>query len=277
MSPLAVTVIIGGVACAFAWIASLVTGDTSWVDRLWSIVPMIYVWVFAVTAHLHNARLDVMAIVVTVWGVRLTYNFARKGGYSGVEDYRWPVLRASMTRWQFQLFNLFFIVLYQNALLVLISLPAWTAYQHRGTSFGVLDVLLTLAFLACTFAETVADQQQWDFQARKSAQVAAGQVPTPRFVQTGLFRFSRHPNYFFEIAQWWLIFFFGAVAARSVVEWTVLGPFLLTLLFIGSTRFTEKISLSHYPEYALYQRTTPPVVPWRTRRGVVTVQVGDRL
>jgi steroid 5-alpha reductase family enzyme len=277
MSPLAVVVIIGSVACAFAWIASLVTGDTSWVDRLWSIVPMIYLWVFAVTAHLHNARLDIMAIVVTVWGARLTYNFARKGGYSGVEDYRWAVLRESMTRWQFQLFNLFFIVLYQNVLLVLISLPAWTAYQHRDTSFGVLDVIVTVAFLACTFAETVADQQQWDFQTRKSAQVAAGQVPVAQFVQTGLFRFSRHPNYFFEIAQWWLIFLFAAVAARSVIEWTVLGPFLLTLLFIGSTRFTEKISLSHYPEYALYKRTTSPVIPWRTRRGVFTVQVGDRL
>lgn len=277
MSPFAVVAIIAGVACVFAWTASLVTGDTSWVDRLWSIVPVIYVWVFAITAHLQSARLDVMAIVVSVWGARLTYNFARKGGYTGVEDYRWSVLRASMTRWQFQLFNLCFIVLYQNALLVLISLPAWTAYQHRGASFGVLDVVLAIAFLACTLAETVADQQQWDFQLRKSAQVRAGQDPTPRFVQTGLFRFSRHPNYFFEIAQWWLLFLFGAVAARSVVEWTVVGPFLLTLLFIGSTRFTEKISLSKYPEYALYQRTTSPVIPWRRRRGVFTVQVGDPL
>lgn len=277
MSPLAVVIVIGAGACAFAWIASLVTGDTSWVDRLWSIVPVIYVWVFAVTAHLHSARLDVLAVVVTVWGARLTYNFARKGGYSGVEDYRWEVLRSSMSRWQFQLFNLFFIVLYQNALLVLISLPAWTAYQHRDASFNALDVIVMLAFLGCTFAETVADQQQWNFQVRKSAQIAAGQEPKPRFVQTGLFRYSRHPNYFFEIAQWWLVFFFGCVAAHSLIEWTVLGPFLLTLLFIGSTRFTEKISLSHYPEYALYQRTTSPVVPWRTRRGVFTVQVGDQL
>ena len=169
MSPLAVVIVIGAGACAFAWIASLVTGDTSWVDRLWSIVPVIYVWVFAVTAHLHSARLDVLAVVVTVWGARLTYNFARKGGYSGVEDYRWEVLRSSMSRWQFQLFNLFFIVLYQNALLVLISLPAWTAYQHRDASFNALDVIVMLAFLGCTFAETVADQQQWNFQVRKSA------------------------------------------------------------------------------------------------------------
>ena len=262
MSPLALTVIIAAAACAFAWIASLVTGDTSWVDRLWSIVPVIYVWVFAATANLSNVRLNVLAALVTVWGVRLTYNFARKGGYSGVEDYRWAVLRSSMRPWQFQLFNLFFIVLYQNALLVLISLPAWTAYQHRSTAFGPLDALLTMLFLLFTFGETVADQQQWDFQQWKSAEVRAGRTPNPRFLQSGLFRFSRHPNYFFELAQWWVACFFGIVAARSFAEWTVIGPVLLTLLFVGSTRFTEQISLSHYPEYELFQRTTSAVIPW---------------
>lgn len=262
MSPLALTVIIAAAGCAFAWIASLVTGDTSWVDRMWSIVPVLYVWVFAATAHLANARLDVLATLVTVWGVRLTYNFARKGGYSGVEDYRWEVLRSSMRPWQFQLFNLFFIVLYQNALLVLITLPAWTAYQHRSTAFGPLDALLTFLFLLFTFGETVADQQQWDFQQWKSAEVRAGRTPNPRFLQSGLFRFSRHPNYFFELAQWWVAFFFGIVAARSLAEWTVIGPVLLTALFVGSTRFTEQITLSHYPEYELFQRSTSAVVPW---------------
>src|SRR5579863_7750988 len=262
MSPLVLTVIIAAAGCAFAWIASLVTGDTSWVDRMWSIIPIIYVWVFAAAAHLGNARLDVLAALVTVWGVRLTYNFARKGGYIGVEDYRWAVIRSSMRPWQFQLFNLFFIVIYQNALLVLITLPAWTAYQHRSTSFGALDYVLTLLFILFTIGETVADQQQWDFHQWKNAEVEAGRTPNPRFLQSGLFRFARHPNYFFELAQWWVVFFFGAVAARSILEWNVIGPFLLTLLFVGSTRFTEKISLSHYPEYELYQRSTSAVIPW---------------
>jgi steroid 5-alpha reductase family enzyme len=274
MSPLALTVTLAAVACACAWIPSLITGDTSWVDRMWSIVPIIYVWVFASYAHLRNPRLDVMAALVTVWGVRLTYNFARKGGYSGVEDYRWAVIRASMRSWQFQLFNLFFIVLYQNALLVLIALPAWTAYQHRSTSFGAIDVLLTVLFLLFTVGETVADQQQWDFHQWKSAEVAAGRAPNPRFLQSGLFRFSRHPNYFFELAQWWVVFLFGAVAAQSVLEWTLIGPFLLTLLFVGSTRFTEQISRSKYPEYELFQRSTSAVVPWFAH-SVAIVQVPE--
>ena len=274
MSPLVLTVLIAVAACAFAWIASLLTGDTSWVDRMWSIVPVIYVSVFAATARLANPRLDVMAVLVTLWGVRLTYNFARKGGYRGVEDYRWEVLRSSMRPWQFQFFNLFFIVLYQNALLVLITLPAWTAYQHRSTPFGPFDVLLATLFLVFIIGETVADQQQWDFQQWKSAEVRAGRTPNPRFLQSGLFRFSRHPNYFFELAQWWVAFLFAVTAARSIFEWTALGPILLTLLFVGSTRFTEKISLAHYPEYELFQRSTSAVIPWFAH-SVAIVQVPE--
>jgi len=261
--PLFATVIVAAVACLFAWSASLVTGDTSWVDRSWSIVPVIYVWIFASYAGLANARLDVMAVLVTLWGARLTFNFARKGGYRGVEDYRWAVLRSRMRPWQFQLFNVFFIVLYQNAILVLITLPAYSAYDDRSrTPFGALDVVLAALFLLATVFETIADEQQWNFQSEKQARLARGEHASERFCTTGLFRYSRHPNYFFEVAQWWLLFLFGAVAAHSLWQWTVLGAVLLTLLFVGSTSFTEDITLSKYPEYADYQRRTSAVVPW---------------
>ena len=266
MTPILLITLISGAACLFAWIASLITGDTSWVDRMWSIVPAVYVWVFAEFANFTNARLDVMAAVVTLWGVRLTFNFARKGGYSGVEDYRWPVLRSRMPPWQFQLLNFFFIVIYQNVILVLITLPAWTAYQHRGsTPYGALDVVLALVFLACTLGETIADEQQWKFQSHKLAEVKEGRSPSAQFLESGLFRFSRHPNYFFELAQWWIFFLMGAVAAGSLFQWTIVGAFLLSVLFVGSTRFTESITLSRYPDYEDYQSRTSAVVPWLPR------------
>jgi steroid 5-alpha reductase family enzyme len=259
MSPLLLVVIIAAGASAFAWIASLITKDTSWVDRLWSVIPVVYVWVFAIAAGMQDARLNVIAVLVTVWGARLTYNFARKGGYTGVEDYRWAILRGRMTGWQFQLFNLFFIVIYQNAILVLITLAAFTAYENQG-DFGLLDVAVAALFLLLLLGETVADQQQWVFHKAK----AAGAAET-RFLTTGLWKFSRHPNFFFEQAQWWALFIFGAVAAGSLLQWTVLGPLLLTLLFVGSTVFTESITKSKYPEYADYQATTSPIVPWFSR------------
>jgi steroid 5-alpha reductase family enzyme len=266
VTPLFVVLCAAAGVCAFVWIASLVTHDHSWVDRIWSVVPVAYVWIFAAFAGLADPRLDVMAVLVTLWGARLTFNFARKGGYSGVEDYRWAVLRGRMPRWQFEFFNFFFIVLYQNAILVLIALPAFTAWQNRSTGFGVWDVLVTLLFLGLLAGETVADQQQWNFHAWKKAEKDAGRDPQPRFLQSGLWRFSRHANFFFEQAQWWTLFLFGVIAAGSILQWTVAGALLLTLLFVGSTVFTETITRSKYPEYAGYQATTSPIIPWPRRR-----------
>lgn len=263
MEPALVVFIVAGVVCAFVWIMSLITGDHSWVDRLWSIVPAVYVWIFAGFAGFADPRLNVMAVLVTLWAARLTFNFARKGGYTGVEDYRWPILRARMKPWQFALFNLFFITLYQNLILVLITFPALTAYEHRSTPFGVLDGVLAALFLALLAGETVADQQQWNFHQVKRA---GGPDFEPRFLQTGLWRLSRHPNFFFEQAQWWVLFVMGAVAAGSVLQWTALGAALLTGLFIGSTIFTESITKSKYPEYVDYQATTSPIIPWFPRR-----------
>lgn len=248
-------------ACAATWLLSLVTREFSWVDRIWSLIPIVYVGVFAGTANFADARLNLMLALVTLWGLRLTFNFARKGGYApGGEDYRWKILRDRMKPWQFQLFNLVFIVVYQNFLLLLITLPADVALRHR-TPLGWPDVVAAVAFLAFLIGETIADQQQWKFQQRKRAEIEAGREPAAGFLSTGLFAWSRHPNFFFEQAQWWTVYAFGAIAAGAVLNWTIVGPILLTLLFIGSTRFTESISRSRYSAYPEYQKRVSMLVP----------------
>ena len=274
MSPLIASLWVLAAVSLAVWVASLITREYSWVDRIWSIVPLVYVWIFAGAAGLSDPRLNLMAVVVTLWGARLTFNFARKGGYApGGEDYRWAVLRGRMSPGLFQVFNLFFITIYQNVILFLITMPALTAYENRSTPFGLLDGLLLALFVVFTVGETIADQEQWDFHRWKRAGTAAGREPRPRFLQSGLFRFSRHPNFFFEQAQWWVLFFIGAVAAGSVLQWTVVGAVLLTLLFIGSTVFTESISLSKYPEYADYKKRTSALIPWFPRKSRTDVPV----
>lgn len=273
MDPLTVVIVVFVVVCAFCWIASLITKDTSWVDRIWSVVPVVYAWIFAgfaLGAGEDASRLVVMALLVTAWGARLTFNFARKGGYTGMEDYRWAILRGRMRPWQFQIFNLLFIVLYQNALLVLITLPAFIAWQNPAPITG-WDVAFTVLFVAFLVGEFTADQQQWNYHQAKKA---AGGTLEPGFVTTGLFRFSRHPNFFFEQAQWWAFYAIGATSAVAsglglwggVVNWTIVGAALLTVLFIGSTIFTESISAGRHPAYAQYQRTTSMLVPWPPKR-----------
>ncbi len=269
MEPLTLTIIVAAVASAACWALSLITRDTSWVDRAWSVVPVIYTWIFtgaALASGIDSVRLVVMGLLSAAWGARLTFNFARKGGYSGTEDYRWAILRARMRPWQFQAFNLLFIVGFQMTLLVLITLPAQIALANPAP-FTPGDAVFAAAFLALLAGETIADQQQWNFHRRKRA---AGGTLQPGFLTTGLFRYSRHPNFFFEQAQWWVFYAIGATAAVAsglgflggALNWTIIGPALLTVLFIGSTIFTESISASRYPEYAHYRRTTSMIIPW---------------
>jgi steroid 5-alpha reductase family enzyme len=159
----------------------------------------------------------------------------------------------------------FFIVVYQNALLVLITLPAAVA-AAAGTPLTPWDAVWAVLFLGALAGETVADQQQWDFHRAKAR---AGGALAPGFVTTGLWRFSRHPNFFFEQMQWWLVYAFGATAAVAggagwwggVLNPSLVGAALLTVLFIGSTIFTESISAGKYPAYAQYRGQTSMLLP----------------
>lgn len=246
--------IFGGVT-AICWLASVVTREYSWVDRLWSVIPAVYLWVFA--ARGGGSRAILVAVLVTLWGVRLTFNFARRGGYApGGEDYRWGIIRARLPGWAFAVFNLLFISVYQNALLLGIALPGWTMAENRAP-LGGWDLLAAALFLGFLAGETLADQQRWNFHRDN----AAGGV-----LRTGLFRYSRHPNYFFEIAQWWVVFAFASIAAGTPFLWTGTGAVFLTLLFLGSTAVTEAISASRHPEFEDYKRVTSMLIPWPTRR-----------
>jgi steroid 5-alpha reductase family enzyme len=262
MDAVGVVATVAGAACALAWVLSLVTRDHSWVDRLWSVLPVVYVWIVASHGRPLDPRLVLMTVLVTLWGARLTANFARKGGYTGTEDYRWAILRGRMPRWAFELFNLLFIVLFQNAVLVLITLPAFAVAAGPTRPLGPLDAVAAAAFVLLLAGETIADQQQWSFHRRKAAPNYEG----PRFLQTGLWRFSRHPNFFFEQAQWWVFYAFAATATGSLLHWSIAGPLLLSALFVGSTAFTESITLARYPEYSAYRATTSRTIPMPPRR-----------
>jgi len=112
--------------------------------------------------------------------------------------------------------------------------------------------------------EFFADQQQWNFHQHKKAELAAGRTVHPGFLQTGWFSVSRHPNFFAEQAQWWVLMFWAAAITGNILEVASIGAIILTALFIGSARFTEEISVSKYPEYRDYQRRVSMMVPsWR--------------
>lgn len=252
----------GGFA-ALCWVLSLITKEYSWVDRLWSITPPLFAVHFAAHAGFDDARLNLMASLTVLWGVRLTYNFARKGGYKpGGEDYRWEEIQGKIgPRW-FQALNATFLAPFQNFLLLSIVVPSYAAYRAAGAPLNGLDYAAAAAFIVFLVGESVADEQQWRFQTAKHAAIARGEQPKHEFITTGLFRYSRHPNFFCEQAMWWTYYVFSVAAGAGWLNRTITGAVLLTLLFQGSTWLTEKISLRKYPAYARYQQTTSRLMPW---------------
>lgn len=260
---LTVALAIAALLAVACWVVSLATDNYSQVDRLWSLAPPFYALLFAAWARFGDARLNLMATLALLWGARLTYNFARKGGYRpGGEDHRWPEVRRTLGPVGFQILNATFVAPFQNLLLLLLALPADVAGQ-AATPLNWLDLATAVAFLLFWLGEAIADQQQWRFQTAKQA---GGAAAAAGFVTIGLFRYSRHPNFFCELAMWWCFYVFSVAATGRWLNLSIAGPVLLTLLFQGSTRLTEQISSRKYPDYAQYQRTTSRIIPWRPAR-----------
>lgn len=263
------------VILCFAWAGCFIlgelSGNVSQVDRVWSLLPIAYAWTVAV--HGDSPRLLVMAILVTAWGLRLTWNFSRHGAYqlrfwSGHEDYRWQVLRQRpefKPRWKWTLFNLVFISGYQNILIMLMTAPTIVALQYADAPLRLLDYIAAVLFLTFLAVETIADQQQWRYQSAKKAMTEKGQPLTGDlargFLDKGLWARSRHPNYFAEQGVWLSFYLFSTAASGQWLNWSVSGSLLLIILFQGSSNFSEQISSGKYPGYASYQKTVPRFIP----------------
>lgn len=262
------------IATAICFITSTITDNYSQVDKLWSIMPVIYAWIICIRSD-YEARLLLMAIVVSLWGIRLTYNFARRGGYSikiwsGEEDYRWAALRHKpefSKKWKWTIFNLVFISFYQMALILLITLPALKSLGAASLSWP--DFLIAAIAIAFIILETIADQQQWNYQKEKKRLVEAGtKLPEKYrkgFVDSGLWSIVRHPNYASEQSIWIVFYFFSVSATGLWLNWSVIGAILLILLFFGSSNFSESISMTKYPSYREYREKTPRFLPLRLR------------
>ncbi|MBI1288885.1 MAG: DUF1295 domain-containing protein [Flavobacteriales bacterium] len=265
------TVSVYAVVAFLCFLLSEVTKNYSQVDKLWSIIPIFHAWNMASIAGF-NERTVLMASLVTVWGIRLTLNFARRGGYSwkfweGEEDYRWKVLRQRFNfkhGWMWSLFNLFFISYYQLGIVLVITYPMLFALDSTEP-LGVFDMLVTAIMLGFIIFETIADNQQWRFQTEKHRFMKEtgkkGDDFEGGFNQRGLWSLSRHPNYFAEQSIWITFYLFSVVATGIWFNWSIIGAALIVLLFKNSSDFSEEITAKKYPLYAERQKTVPRFIP----------------
>jgi steroid 5-alpha reductase family enzyme len=253
------------------FIVGEMTQNYSQVDKLWSLMPIVYSMVTLI--YYPAPRVWIMFFLVATWGLRLSFNFYRKGGYNkipwkGEEDYRWKFMREQpflKGRIRFGIFNLLFISFYQNLLILLFSSPLMMAAMYSQKGLTLLDGIAAVMMLLFIIIESTADNQLFQFHKMKQNPQIPRKVFQKSleegFLSEGFWRVLRHPNFTSEQAIWICFYLFGVAASGKWFNWTFVGPLLLVLLFQGSSSLTESISSKKYPGYAWYKKQVPQFVP----------------
>ncbi len=252
---LTVAIVIAAVMI-ITWVVSLVLRDASVVDPVW---PLAFIAV-AITALIagggDEGRRILIACVVAIWGARLSIHLLVRNAGKG-EDFRYAAMRAKRGH-RFWLTSLITVFLLQGLLVWVVSLPVQlSAIPDRPLGWlaivGAIVWALGLAF------EAIGDAQLTRFKANPASR---GQV-----LNTGLWRYTRHPNYFGDFLVWWGIFLIAAESGAGA--WGVAGPLLMTLLLVkvSGAGLLEKDIAVRRPGYADYVRRTSGFIPRPPKRG----------
>ncbi len=242
------------VAATIVWVVSVAKRDASIVDGLWGPLFVLGALAYAWPVSAAPPRGACVLALLTVWAVRLSVHVvARNRGHG--EDYRYREIRRRNEP-NFALKSLWLVFWLQAMLAWLISLPLLAA-QTSAVPMGLLDGLgFALAVFGLAF-ETVADRQLARFRRDPANR---GQV-----LDRGLWRYTRHPNYFGEACVWWG---FGLVGVAAGAWWSLVSSVLITwlLLRVSGVALLERTIGERRPAYAAYVRRTSAFVPWPRRR-----------
>lgn len=237
------------------WIISLKLRDVSIVDIFWGPGFALLAWLYVFLFGASGWRPLLIALLVTLWGVRLAVHIMRR--HRG-EDPRYVAMRRvhGDAFWWRSLFTVFWL---QAVLLWFIAMPVLVATALPGPARIVWTDLAGLLLFAVGFAfEAIGDAQLSRFRSDPSNR---GEV-----LNTGLWRYTRHPNYFGDATLWWGVFL---VAASAPAAWLTAGsPLLMTLLLLRVSGVTllERSLKESKPGYANYVKRTSAFLPWFPRR-----------
>ncbi|KAK9467946.1 hypothetical protein V1512DRAFT_260411 [Lipomyces arxii] len=272
----------------YTFVVGTARNEHSQVDRMWSMLPTSTLIYYLVYTYLKFGMVSTRQLLYTsamlIWSVRLTYNFARKGGYNGVEDYRWQVLRSKIPKAVFIVFSLVFISIIQLLLLLNITAPAalFTDHVHKDLMPG--EYFFLAALLCVIGIEGVSDEYQWDYQSAKHEYKASGNVSSKYtkaqlergFCAFGPFKYSRHPNFIAEQFVWIIPYLWSLYVIGERFNWTIIGAIGYVVLFQGSTTFTEYITRQKYPVYNDYIKMTGRFFPSLKSHWVEPAQIDSK-
>jgi steroid 5-alpha reductase family enzyme len=240
------------------WLISLAIHDSSIVDIFWGPGFVLVIWVvFALTPGGFMPRKLLISTLVTLWGLRLGLHILRRNLGKG-EDFRYAAWRreAGASWWGKSFLRVFAL---QGVILLFVAAPIFAAQILPGTGrWTWLDGLAIVVWTVGFFFESVGDWQLARFKADPANR--------GKLLDRGVWRTTRHPNYFGDAAQWWGHYLVAAATGGGA--WTILSPILMTFLLVrvSGVGLLEKSLKDSKPGYRAYMESTSAFVPWFPRR-----------
>jgi steroid 5-alpha reductase family enzyme len=234
------------------WIVSLIRKDAGIIDPFWGLGFVVLASVYLVTSASGTPRQMLVAALVTLWGVRLSAHLFRRN-LGKDEDYRYREMREKSPG-TFALKSLLTVFFLQAAILWVVSFPLFQAlHSPLPARITPLDAAGALVFSIGLFFEAVGDRQLSRF---RSDPASRGKV-----LDHGLWRYTRHPNYFGDALVWWGFFLIAFATPSSA--WTIVSPLLMTFLLmkVSGVALLEKRLGETKPQYRDYVRRTSAFFP----------------
>lgn len=242
-----------------AWALSVKLRDVSIVDSLWSVFFMIFAVLFAWRAGSHATASYILIALILAWGLRLSIYITVRNHGKG-EDRRYQAIRAR-NHPNFEFKSLYLVFLLQTVLATVIVLPVVPVLNGVQDAGALTYVGFAVAASGVSF-ESLADWQMARFKAKRGKTMSTAR---DLVMDRGLWRYSRHPNYFGEAVFWWGIWIASASMGGA---WTVFSPLLMTWLLtrVSGVPLLEADLQQRSPAYRDYLRGTPRFVPGRPKR-----------
>lgn len=216
--------------------------NSSFYDAYWSVIPPLFLlyWWFTREADTQTLRYVLVSIVVWYWACRLTFNWAKHWEGLGHEDWRYPIVKQKFPK--LEIFSDFFGLHFFPTIQVFLGmLPMYAAVALSTKAVGWLDYVACAVGVAAVTIQLLADRQLHQFIATRKP----GQI-----IETGLWGWSRHPNYFGEISFWLSLALFGLSAYPEGWWWQILGFTSMLIMFLtASIPLMETRSLERRPQY----------------------------
>ena len=234
------------------YVCSLILKNASLYDPYWSVIPPLLLVGAAVYYQTSSLSVILVILSLSIWAIRLTYNWANLWQGFDEIDWRYEEMKQKAPK-LYLLTNLFGIQLFPTSI-VFVQLILAILFIEKHPTINLLTLIGSLVIVIAALIQFIADEQMKRFKKRTKGE--------KKCIEEGLWKYSRHPNYFGEVMVWWGIYLIYLSMAKRL-DFMIISPTMMTSLFLFiSIPWMERKIIRTRPEYADYQKRVSMLIPF---------------